>query len=83
MPIWIKSQNPRPIWFESQMGLGNKDYMLKAVIIHSGGPLRGHYYAYIQVQGEWFKCDDDMVTPTNWQTVLKEQSSVFVYENQR
>ena len=39
------------------------DYILHAVLVHSGDNYGGHYVAYINPQGDgkWFKFDDDVV----------------------
>ncbi|KAH8051256.1 ubiquitinyl hydrolase [Aureococcus anophagefferens] len=40
-------------------------YALHAVVIHVGGGLGGHYYAYVDpnLDGNWVKFDDDRATP--------------------
>ncbi|KAH8075308.1 ubiquitinyl hydrolase [Aureococcus anophagefferens] len=42
-------------------------YALHAVVIHVGGGLGGHYYAYVDpnLDGNWVKFDDDRVTPVD------------------
>lgn len=37
-------------------------YELHSVLVHSGGVLGGHYFAYIRVNGEWYKFDDEVVS---------------------
>lgn len=45
--------------------LGPNLYELYAVLLHSGGALGGHYYAYIKdlCTGKWFNFNDSSVTP--------------------
>ena len=44
---------------------GPQIYELYAVLLHSGGALGGHYYAYIKDMstGKWFNFNDSSVTP--------------------
>jgi len=39
------------------------DYILHAVLVHSGDNYGGHYVAYVNPKGngKWFKFDDDVV----------------------
>jgi ubiquitin C-terminal hydrolase len=42
----------------------DKDYYklkLKGIIVHSGGPEVGHYYAILQKESGWVKFDDSRV----------------------
>ena len=43
------------------------DYILHAVLVHSGDNYGGHYVAYINPKGDgkWFKFDDDVVASCN------------------
>ena len=52
---------------EAGAGLGTEEaaaaeeqcrYDLFAVVVHSGSMESGHYIAYVQWQGGWFRCDD-------------------------
>ena len=36
-------------------------YRLHSVLVHSGGPHGGHYYAFIKSDGKWYKFDDELV----------------------
>ena len=51
-------------------------YLLHSVLVHSGGVLGGHYYAYIRptIEGDaWFKFDDERVTKETTQKATVEQ----------
>ncbi|XP_050543925.1 ubiquitin carboxyl-terminal hydrolase 47-like [Daktulosphaira vitifoliae] len=43
----------------------NSVFELYGVISHKGVATFGHYYSYIKdfKSGQWFKCDDDIITP--------------------
>ncbi|KAI3856931.1 hypothetical protein MKX03_012339 [Papaver bracteatum] len=50
-------------------------YTLHAVLVHSGGGQRGHYYAFIRptVSEQWFKFNDERVTKEDIKRILEEQ----------
>ncbi|EPS37721.1 hypothetical protein H072_8604 [Dactylellina haptotyla CBS 200.50] len=50
------------------------EYVLHGVLVHSGDFNAGHYYAFIKPDagGNWFKFDDDRVTPATIKEVLDD-----------
>lgn len=58
-------------------------YKLHAVLIQSGDPETGHYYAYIKpkVDGGWLKYDDDRVTRVLDRQVLEDGFGGDAYSN--
>eukprot|EP01132_Coremiostelium_polycephalum_P004652 gene4652-5811_t len=44
-------------------------YSLQGVLVHSGDLHNGHYYAYLKVNGNWLKFDDDIVLRAHFQKV--------------
>lgn len=57
-------ENGNPLYLSpnADRTVSNK-YKLLAVLVHSGGTVGGHYYAYMRPDGEqWLKFDDEMVT---------------------
>ncbi|XP_026398323.1 ubiquitin carboxyl-terminal hydrolase 12-like [Papaver somniferum] len=59
-------------------------YTLHAVLVHSGGGHRGHYYSFIRptVSEQWFKFNDEWVTKEDINRVLEEQyGGVARYSN--
>jgi len=58
-------------------------YKLFALIVHSGHDLfEGHYYAYVKgVNGNWFKADDESITPTPIENVLKQNAYILFYQS--
>jgi len=58
-----------------------KNYDLFAVVVHSGqGSDSGHYIAYVQWQGAWFRCDDHQVTRADPITVATAQAYLLFYQ---
>jgi ubiquitin carboxyl-terminal hydrolase 22/27/51 len=55
-------------------------YDLYAVVVHSGTMESGHYIAYVQWQGVWFRCDDHQVTRADPATVAKAQAYLLFYQ---
>ncbi|BES92446.1 ubiquitin carboxyl-terminal hydrolase [Nesidiocoris tenuis] len=67
-----------PFSFEDDLGASNSGYYsLKAILTHKGRYSdSGHYVAWVQQEdGSWYKCDDDVVTQTIDQDVLKLDGS--------
>lgn len=47
-------------------------YELKAVLTHKGrSSSSGHYVGWIKKEDQWFKCDDDLVSPVDADEILK------------
>lgn len=57
----------------------NSQYDLFAVIVHTGSMESGHYTAYVQWQGAWFRCDDHQVTRADPITVAAAQAYLLFY----
>lgn len=55
-------------------------YDLYAVVVHSGTMESGHYIAYVQWQGVWFRCDDHQVTRADPATVAQAQAYMLFYQ---
>ena len=58
---------------------GGDRYDLFAVVVHSGGMDSGHYIAYVQWQGAWFRCDDHQVSRADPVTVAAAQAYLLFY----
>lgn len=54
-------------------------YDLFAVVEHCGSMESGHYIAYVQWQGAWFRCDDHQVTRAEPITVATAQAYLLFY----
>ncbi|XP_067005942.1 ubiquitin carboxyl-terminal hydrolase 22 isoform X2 [Anabrus simplex] len=58
-------------------------YSLFAVINHVGSLDAGHYTAFIRQQrGQWYKCDDHLITKANLQEVLDSEGYLLFYHKQ-
>jgi len=57
-------------------------YLLRSLIVHSGGVGGGHYTAYIRAQnGSWYFCDDcQQPRPAPEAEVLSAQAYLLFYE---
>lgn len=62
-----------PFSFEDDTGSNNSGlYTLNAVLTHKGrSSSSGHYVGWIKKNDQWFKCDDDKVSPVHVEDVLK------------
>ena len=58
---------------------GKHGYDLFAVVVHTGTMESGHYIAYVQWQGAWFRCDDHQVTRVDPTTVAAAQAYLLFY----
>ena len=56
----------------------NAAYILQAVVIHVGTPLKGHYTAYVRRQNTWDYCDDGVVTPSTRAEALSQTRNVYL-----
>lgn len=54
-------------------------YDLFAVVVHSGTMDSGHYIAYVQWHGAWFRCDDHQVMRADPATVAAAQAYMLFY----
>lgn len=70
---------PTPVLLDR---LKNK-YALFAVVNHKGTLESGHYTAFVrQRAGDWYKCDDHVITPASIQTVLESEGYLLFYHKQ-
>ena len=53
-------------------------YILRAIIVHTGSAVQGHYTAYCRRGHGWIHCDDESVQRANLQTVLSQTRSVYL-----
>jgi len=62
-----------PTYFKDDLGSNNSAlYELQAVLTHKGrSSSSGHYVAWIKRNKNWFKCDDDDITPVTEDEILK------------
>lgn len=62
-----------PFAFADDPGSNNSGfYQLQAVLTHKGrSSSSGHYVGWVRRGKEWFKCDDDTVTPVLEEEILK------------
>ncbi|ORX58133.1 cysteine proteinase [Hesseltinella vesiculosa] len=58
-------------------------YQLYAVLVHLGHSCdSGHYYAYVKApNGQWFRMDDEDVTPVTLKEVLAQQAYMLFYSS--
>ena len=56
-------------------------YDLVAVLVHQGSSCdSGHYIAFCKHAGEWYQCNDSTVEKVPFETVLRQQAYILVYE---
>ena len=48
-------------------------YRLHSVLVHSGGPHGGHYYAFIKSDGKWYRFEDELVKEETTERAISEQ----------
>jgi ubiquitin C-terminal hydrolase len=59
----------------------NKNYRLKALVIHQGGTAGGHYYAKINRGGSWYIANDSAIQPINETQVNDTDAYLLFYEH--
>jgi uncharacterized UBP type Zn finger protein len=56
-------------------------YELVGILVHHGQTCAsGHYLAYVKKDGEWFRCNDSIITKVDEETVLNQQAYIMMYE---
>jgi hypothetical protein len=56
-------------------------YGLRGMLVHRGQTCAsGHYVAYVLRKGEWFECNDSVVTKVDEETVLSQRAYILIYE---
>ena len=81
----------KPITFPQKLVIG--DYMsdlnkatpppydLVSVLVHQGQTCAsGHYVSFVKRNGDWFKCNDDIVTKVDENIVMRQQAYILMYE---
>jgi ubiquitin carboxyl-terminal hydrolase 22/27/51 len=55
-------------------------YDLECVVVHQGENAHsGHYYAFCRQDSKWFRFDDEMVTATTTEDVLRQEAYLLFY----
>jgi len=58
-------------------------YALFAVVNHQGTIEGGHYTCFVRQQnGQWFKCDDHLITKASLSDVLNSEGYLLFYHKQ-
>jgi len=55
------------------------EYELVAVVAHTGQLEGGHYVAYVQLSGRWYKCDDSWIVRVHESTVRACEAYLLYY----
>lgn len=56
-------------------------YGLRGMLVHRGHTCAsGHYVAFVLRKGEWFECNDSVVTKVDQEVVLSQRGYILIYE---
>ncbi|CAJ1951860.1 unnamed protein product [Cylindrotheca closterium] len=56
-------------------------YDLVGILVHQGQTCdSGHYLSYVKRLGQWYRCNDNVVTQVDEETALDQQAYILVYE---
>lgn len=56
-------------------------YDLVGILVHQGQTCdSGHYLSYVKRLGQWYKCNDNVITQVDEETALDQQAYILVYE---
>ena len=74
-----KLQIPQSNQLLEYLKCGDHVYELYAILIHAGGALGGHYYAYIKSfeDGKWYNFNDSSVSEIHGANVIEEIQQMF------
>lgn len=64
---------------EAAFPSGPLPYDLAGVVVHQGNMDGGHYTAFLQSEGRWFKADDAKITPATPEVVQQCQAYMLLY----
>ena len=86
--LWVQinrsvggSKNVKYIYPNMVLSVGTHTYDLVGIVEHVGAHAHeGHYIAYVNHGGSWFKCDDQVVTPLPNLSQLTPQVYLAVYK---
>ncbi|KAG5468457.1 hypothetical protein LSCM1_02437 [Leishmania martiniquensis] len=66
------------------------NYTLRSILTHAGDATIGHYYVYVNFEGEWVRFNDEVVEPATEEVVRKSafggqsiQSRYRLFDNER
>jgi len=76
---------PRRLEISEYMSQLNKatppPYDLVGILVHQGQTCdSGHYLSYVKRLGQWYKCNDNVVTQVDEETALDQQAYILIYE---
>lgn len=61
----------KDLCWNEERGQKGGEYQLKGIINHSGNAQFGHFYSFLEVDGEWFCFNDTLVKRWSKQSILK------------
>lgn len=69
-----------PYTTKSSKDKGELLYDLESVIVHQGEQIsNGHYYSFCRQDGRWFRFDDEIVSATTVEDVLRQDAYLLFY----
>ncbi|KAL3933713.1 MAG: hypothetical protein SGBAC_010275, partial [Bacillariaceae sp.] len=76
---------PRRLEISDYMSQLNKatppPYDLVGILVHQGQTCdSGHYLSYVKRLGQWYKCNDNVITQVDEETALDQQAYILIYE---
>lgn len=54
-------------------------YSLVGVVVRPGSGEMGHYWANVKKCGKWFRCDDNSVTPIDFDAIKRDDACMLFY----
>ena len=73
----IKLNNP--VVVNDEVTLGSFTYNLQAVLSHEGSIERGHYWAHVKVEDDWWKCNDTVVSASSQRAIGEKEVYILAY----
>ena len=83
--LWVARNDARKldvdVTVQDVIYINDNLYQLKSAICHIGVNLGvGHYIAFTNINGEWFKCDDNVLTNCKYTDVNGKEVYILCYE---
>ena len=77
----VPRKDNRNVIVQEEININNHPYKLKAAICHLGENLNGgHYIAFVNLNGIWYKCNDNTVTISAVFEIEKSEVYILSYE---
>ena len=66
--------------FAQTLRVNTDEFVLKAVVVHSGSPTDGHYFCFVLKRGSWYRVNDEHIKKVTWDKVRTSCFFLLLFE---